>query len=221
MCGIGAVRRRNQTERILNKRYAIMAKTNSNSTTQNDEENTPSTHEQHEHLALHHKPNDENYDDADIYFMKYVLKIAQGAYDNGEVPIGAIVVVGGNIVGEGENRKETLQDTVAHAEILAIQNASKTLGSWRLNNATLYTNVEPCIMCCGAILHSRVNRVVFCAAEPKFGGVVSQANLLDIPTLNHQVEYQYGLMAEQSQQLIRRFFREIRAKAQKRRLNSK
>ncbi len=161
---------------------------------------------------LNHKPNTENYTPEDIYFMEYVLKLAKNAYDNGEVPIGAIVVVEGKIVGEGQNRKETQQDTVAHGEILAIQNASKNLGTWRLNNSTLYTNIEPCIMCCGAIIHARINRVVFCTDEPKFGGVISQTNLFDIPTLNHKVNYQYGLMQNESQTLIRRFFREIRTK---------
>ncbi len=161
---------------------------------------------------LNHKPNTENYTPEDIYFMEYVLKLAKNAYDNGEVPIGAIVVVEGKIVGEGQNRKETQQDTVAHGEILAIQNASKNLGTWRLNNSTLYTNIEPCIMCCGAIIHARINRVVFCTDEPKFGGVISQTNLFDIPTLNHKVNYQYGLMQNESQTLIRKFFREIRTK---------
>ncbi len=161
---------------------------------------------------LNHKPNNDNYSPEDIYFMEYVLKLAQNAYDNGEVPIGAIVVAEGEIVGVGQNRKETRQDTVAHAEILAIQDASKKLGSWRLNNSTLYTNIEPCIMCCGAIIHARINRVVFCTNEPKFGGIISQTNLFDIPTLNHKVNYQYGLMQNESQTLIRRFFREIRTK---------
>lgn len=167
-------------------------------------------------LALNHSTNLSSYTPSDIYFMEYVLKMAQGAYDNGEVPIGAVVVVGDTIIGKGYNLKETRQDTVAHAEILAIQDASKAVGTWRLSNSTLYTNVEPCIMCCGAILHARVDRVVFCASEPKFGGVISQANLFDIPTLNHRVRYQYGLMAAESQNLIRQFFREIRAEAQHR-----
>ena len=100
----------------------------------------------------------------------------------GEVPIGALVVKNDEIIGTGHNQKEKLKDTTKHAEIIAIQNASKTIGDWRLSHSTLYTNIEPCIMCCGAILHSRISKVVFCACEPKFGGVVSQAKLFDIKT---------------------------------------
>ena len=146
------------------------------------------------------------------YFMRQALSEAELAFEEGEVPIGAVVVKDGRIVGRGRNQTERLGDPTAHAEILAIGAAAEHFESWRLLGATLYSTVEPCAMCAGAIVLARAERLVYGAADPKFGGCVS---LFQIPTdtrLNHRVDVVGGVLAEQSATLMREFFATRRQK---------
>ncbi|MEF3255427.1 MAG: nucleoside deaminase [Deferribacterales bacterium] len=130
----------------------------------------------------------------------------------GDIPIGAVLVKDNNIIGRGYNRKYISKNPLDHAEILALKRGSKKIGDWRLNGTTLYSTMEPCIMCAGAILHYRVSRVVFGCLEPKFGGVISNDRIFDIDTLNHKVEYSYGILEDEIKFLMKSYFREIRAK---------
>ncbi len=146
----------------------------------------------------------------DLIFMKQALFEAQKAYDEGEVPIGAVVVLNGRIIGRGHNRTESLHDATAHAEIIAISAASNYLKNWRLSGAKLYVTVEPCIMCAGAIVLSRVDEVIYATEEPKFGGVVSKAHIFDIRGLNHRVKYRKGPFSDEAAILLKDFFRKKR-----------
>ena len=119
-------------------------------------------------------------------FMREALDEAQRSFDAGEVPVGAVVVVGGQIVGRAHNAPLALSDPTAHAEVLALRAAGTKAGNYRLTGATLYATIEPCVMCCGAALHARVGRVVYGAADPKAGGVTSLYRLLDDARLNHR-----------------------------------
>jgi tRNA(adenine34) deaminase len=121
-------------------------------------------------------------------------------------------VRGNRILGKGANQVEALADATAHAEMLAITQAMASTGDKRLVDAELYCTLEPCIQCCGAIMHARISRVVYAAPDPKFGGVESLAQLFDLPGLNHRVEHQGGLMAEQSAAMLREFFQAKRKK---------
>jgi tRNA(adenine34) deaminase len=138
--------------------------------------------------------------------MHEALDEARRGADAGEVPVGAVVVVGGAVVGRAHNAPVALADPTAHAEILALRAAGAALGNYRLTDATLYATVEPCVMCCGAALHARVARVVYGAADPKFGAVVSLYRLLDDARLNHHADVLGGVLAEESAALLRRFF---------------
>jgi len=145
------------------------------------------------------------------YFMKQALREAEQAFDEGEVPIGAVVVADGMIVGRGHNQTERLGDPTAHAEILALGAASEHFESWRLLGATLFVTIEPCIMCAGAAVMARIDRIVYGAAEPKFGGCDS---LFQIPTderLNHRVDILSGVMGEECATVLRAFFAKRRA----------
>jgi tRNA(adenine34) deaminase len=142
--------------------------------------------------------------------MKYTIELAKKAFEKGDVPVGAIVVKNGDIIGEGHNEKEIFKDPTMHAELIALKNAAKYVGDWRLNDCTLYSTLEPCIMCAGAILHFRIQRVVFGVTEPKFGGVVTKAALFDIDTLNHKVRYSVGIFEEEIKELMKRFFKKRR-----------
>jgi tRNA(adenine34) deaminase len=124
----------------------------------------------------------------------------------GEVPVGAVVVVDGAVVGRAHNAPVAMTDPTAHAEVLALREASRRLGNYRLPAATLYVTVEPCPMCCGAVLQARVARVVFGAADPKAGAVESLHRLLDDPRLNHRVAVTAGVRAAESAALLRAFF---------------
>jgi len=152
----------------------------------------------------------ENFDLNDKKFMEEAVKLAFKAFRSGDVPVGAVVVKEGEIIGRGFNKKELTSDASAHAEMLALQEAAKYLGDWRLNSCVLYSTTEPCIMCAGAILHFRISEVVFGVSEPKFGGVLSKVNLFDLDTLNHSVKYRYGLESEIITKLMKDFFRKIR-----------
>ncbi|MDR2884476.1 MAG: nucleoside deaminase [Deferribacteraceae bacterium] len=132
------------------------------------------------------------------------------AYQQMEVPVGAAIYLNGDLISTGYNQKETLHSATAHAEILAINTACKVIGDWRLAGATLYVTAEPCFMCAGAIIQARISEVVFGVAEPKFGGVVTHANLFDMPKLNHRVKYMGGVREAEIREIMQQFFRELR-----------
>lgn len=152
--------------------------------------------------------------DDDIRYMKEAMKQAKKAYETGEVPIGCIIVEKetGRIIGRGYNRRNTDKTTLAHAEITAIKKASKTAGDWRLEGCTIYITLEPCPMCAGAIVQARLDRCVFAAPSDKAGCAGSVVNLLDEPSFNHQVEITSGVLESESQELIKKFFKELREK---------
>ena len=145
-------------------------------------------------------------DTEDKLFMRQALAAAQSASDHDDVPVGAVVVMNGVVIGVGENRRELDQDPTAHAEIVAIREAVKTLPSWRLDGATVYVTLEPCVMCAGALLAARVSRVVIGATDEKAGAVGSRYNLLSDPRLLHEIEVTYGVMATEASQQLRSFF---------------
>lgn len=151
----------------------------------------------------------------DEAFMQEAMIEARKAYDKGEVPIGAVIVVDGEIISRAHNLRESLQSATAHAEILAIENACKKLGTWRLEEATLYVTLEPCSMCAGAIVQSRIKRVVYGASDEKGGCCGSILNLLDVPQFNHQVLTTSDLLSSQSKQLLKQFFQQLRKKNKK------
>jgi tRNA(adenine34) deaminase len=151
----------------------------------------------------------------DDIFMQEAIAEAKKAEALGEVPIGAVVVCEGEIIGRGYNTKNSGKSALKHAEIVAIEDASSKIGDWRLDECSLYVTLEPCLMCAGAIIHARVRRVIFGTTEPKFGGVVTLANTFDIEGLNHKVEYGGGLFAEEISQMMKAFFRNIRQSAKK------
>ena len=143
--------------------------------------------------------------------MREALRLAAEAGSRGEVPIGAVVVLGGLIVGRGANRPIGAVDPTAHAEIVAMRQAAAYIGNYRLTGAELYVTVEPCAMCAGALVHARLRRVIFGTREPRAGALVSTARILDLPGLNHRVEISEGLMSEESQRLMQEFFRARRS----------
>lgn len=143
--------------------------------------------------------------------MALALELARAAGEAGEVPIGAVVLVDGQVVGRGANRREELHDPTAHAEVLALREAAAAGGDWRLEGATLVVTVEPCPMCAGALWASRVRRVVFGAANPEAGSCGTLYNLCADPRLNHEVQVQHGVRAEEAGELMTRFFADRRA----------
>lgn len=148
----------------------------------------------------------------DQYFMKLAIEEAQKAAFIKEVPIGAVIVKDGEVVTSAYNLRETNQRAAAHAELLAIEEACKKLGTWRLTGCTIYVTLEPCPMCAGAIIQSRIDRVVFGASDPKAGCVGSIYNLLTEPRFNHQCEIEKGIMAEECGALLTNFFKQLRKK---------
>lgn len=144
------------------------------------------------------------------YFLSEAIKEAQKALLTGDVPIGAVVVKNDQIIGRGYNRREADNDPTAHAEILALREAGKHLGTWRLSGCTLYVTMEPCPMCCGALINSRIETVVYGADEPKFGSAGSQLNLLQFPGFNHNVKIIGPLAQERCENLLRDFFVKLR-----------
>ena len=145
----------------------------------------------------------------DLYFLKVALEEAKKAYSFGEVPVGAVVVRDEEVVSKAFNSKEFLQDPTAHAELIAIREAAKKLNSWRLNDCTLYSTVEPCLMCCGAIIQSRIKRVVYAVPDPKFGGVESLYSTLSDERSNHQPEV-VKLELPEAKELLQSFFKRLR-----------
>ena len=142
--------------------------------------------------------------------MEVALDEARAAAALGEVPIGAVVVREGAVLGRGFNRRETDGDPLAHAEILAIREAARAMGGWRLSGCTLYVTLEPCAMCAGALVASRIERLVYGSADPKAGFCGSLGNLVQDPRLNHRLDVTYGVLAEESAALLRGFFADLR-----------
>jgi tRNA(adenine34) deaminase len=142
----------------------------------------------------------------DEYFMRLALREAERALEHDDVPIGAVMVSGGEVLAAGRNERELRAEPTAHAELLAVREASAKLGSWRLLDTVLYVTLEPCAMCAGAIVLARVPRVVFGADDPKAGAAGSVFNVLDEPRLNHRPVVAGGLLAEESAELLRSFF---------------
>lgn len=149
----------------------------------------------------------EHSNDQDIIWMHRALALAKAAANEGEVPVGAIVVYGNEIIGEGFNRPISLHDPSAHAEMLAMRNAAEKLTNYRLPNTTLYVTLEPCLMCAGAMVHARIGRLVFGAFDPRAGAVVSQAQTLMHSFLNHKVQYTGGILAKECGELLTQFFK--------------
>ena len=148
--------------------------------------------------------------DQHIKYMKEALKQAKKAYDLGEVPIGCVIVYEDKIIARGYNRRNTDKNTLAHAEITAINRASKKMGDWRLEDCTLYVTLEPCQMCAGAIVQSRITNVVMGCMNPKAGCGGSVLNILEMPEFNHQVNVIRGVMEEECSQILQDFFKELR-----------
>ena len=145
--------------------------------------------------------------------MRAALDEARRALEAGEVPIGAVVAVEGRIVGAGFNRPIGLVDPTAHAEIVALRDAARAVGNYRLTGATLAVTVEPCLMCVGAMVHARIERLVYGAAEPRAGAVVSSVRGFDVAGLNHSVEVVGGVLEDECRALIQQFFRDRRVGA--------
>ncbi len=152
----------------------------------------------------------------DKFFMAEALKEAQKALEEDEVPIGAVAVYKNQIIGRGHNRTEALQDPTAHAEILAITAAANTLNSWRLNDVIIYSTIEPCIMCAGALVLARVKKIIFGARDEKFGGCVSVFNIVQEQRLNHRIEVVEGVLRNEALSLMRDFFNQRRNKKKNR-----
>ena len=146
-------------------------------------------------------------------FMRIALREAEEAYALGEVPVGAVVVINGAVVARGHNLRESLSDATAHAEIIALREAARKLGDWRLGEATVYTTVEPCPMCAGALVQFRVRKVIYGAKDPKAGAAGSVVNLLQDERFNHQVEVVAGVLEAECREVVQRFFEGLRQKA--------
>ena len=143
-------------------------------------------------------------------FMRAALDEARKAFAAGEVPVGAVIVSDGTVVGRGFNQPVGAVDPTAHAEIVALRDAARTLGNYRLVGATLYVTIEPCLMCVGAMVHARVGTVVFGAPEPKAGAIMSALRAHELPSLNHHIEVVGGVLEEECRAVIQEFFKSRR-----------
>jgi tRNA(adenine34) deaminase len=148
---------------------------------------------------------------SDLEAMQAALAEALAAAEAGEVPIGAVAVLEGELIARGQNRVIRTSDPTAHAEIVALRAAANVLGNYRLNGVTLYVTLEPCAMCAGAMIHARIDRLVYAAADSKAGAAGSVLEVLNNPRLNHQMPVEQGILAEESAALLRSFFRERRS----------
>jgi tRNA(adenine34) deaminase len=142
----------------------------------------------------------------DEYFMRLALREASRALEHEDIPVGAVVVVAGEVLGAGHNERELRADPTAHAELIALRDAARSLGSWRVLDSVLYVTLEPCAMCAGAVVLARVPRVVFGTTDPKAGAAGSVLDVLAEPRLNHRPEVQSGLLAQECADLLRSFF---------------
>ena len=140
-------------------------------------------------------------------YMRIALDLARKAGERGDVPVGAVVVSGGEVIGSGLNQKEIENDATAHAEIEALREASSKSGTWRLADATLYVTKEPCVMCAGACVAARIGRLVYACADPKGGGAGSVFDLTNSPRLNHRMTVEKGVLEEEAAEMLRAFFR--------------
>lgn len=146
----------------------------------------------------------------DIDFMKVALMEAESALSEGEVPVGAVMVIDGRIISRSHNKKESLFDPTAHAEVLVIREGASIISKWRLNQATLYVTKEPCVMCAGAMINARIRRLVFGCCDNKGGAVGSLYHVLSDTRLNHQVEVISGILEAECRDLLKRFFGDLR-----------
>jgi tRNA(adenine34) deaminase len=151
-------------------------------------------------------------DNVDEYWMTRALELASMAKYIGEIPVGAVITLGSQLVSEAHNEKEQNSDATAHAEVLAIQRASKSLGRWRLKDCTLYVTLEPCLMCVGAVISARLDRLVYGALDKKAGAVESTYKLSDTTHFNHYPKLTSGVLAEKSGLIIKEFFQDLRLK---------
>ena len=147
-----------------------------------------------------------------VYYMNLALKEAKKAYLKGDVPVGCVIVKNGEVIAKAHNTRQSKNDTMGHAEINAIKKACKKLNAWILEDATIYVTLEPCLMCAGAILNARISNLVYATEEPKFGSVESVANVLDNDKYNHKVKIEKGVLKEESSNLLKTFFKELRNK---------
>ncbi|RKX33202.1 MAG: tRNA-specific adenosine deaminase [Verrucomicrobia bacterium] len=152
----------------------------------------------------------------DTQFMRMALREAEQAAAEGEVPCGAVIVKDGEVIGKAHNQTEMLNDPTAHAEILAITQATQAVGNWRLNDAVMYVTKEPCPMCAGALVLSRIKKVVWGMTDPVRGGAVSKFNILNTADLNHAVEVETGLMEDDCKAVMQGFFQDLRQKTKDR-----
>ncbi len=151
--------------------------------------------------------------DDHVRWMREALKEAEKAFEKDEVPVGAVVVYKGRIIGRGHNLVETLQDPAAHAEMLAVNAAANTLASWRLDDCLLYATLEPCMMCAGAILLSRVSTVVYGAPDPRYGACGTRLQIVDNKSLDVQAQIVSGVLQDECSALIRKFFKKLRQRS--------
>jgi tRNA(adenine34) deaminase len=152
----------------------------------------------------------------DTLFMRMALREAEAAAAEGEVPCGAVIVLEGEVIGKAHNQTETLKDPTAHAEVLAITQATQAVGNWRLNGAVMYVTKEPCPMCAGALVLSRMKKVVWGMTDPVRGGAVSKFNILNEADLNHAVETEAGLMEDECKAVMQSFFQDLRHRSKDR-----
>ena len=151
----------------------------------------------------------------DEKWMRIALQEAEKALVKEDVPIGAIAVLNGDIIGRGYNKREAEQDPTAHAEMIAMREASQVIGHWRLEDVTLYCTLEPCAMCAGAMVLARLPRLVYATTDPKAGAGGSIMDITRHPQLNHQVEVRHGIFADEASEQIKSFFRMLRARGEK------
>lgn len=146
----------------------------------------------------------------DIYFMKEALKEAKKALKEDEVPVGAVIVLENKIIAKAHNQKEKHNNAIHHAEIIALQKAYKKIGTWRLNEAIIYITLEPCLMCTGALIHSRIKKIIFGTKDPKGGALCSNLEINKVPNLNHKLEYSEGVLKEECAAILTNYFKNRR-----------
>lgn len=157
----------------------------------------------------------------DTLYMRMALREAEKAAAEGEVPCGAVIVLNGEVIGKAHNQTETLNDPTAHAEILAITQATQAVGNWRLNGAVMYVTKEPCPMCAGALVLARMQKVIWGMTDPVRGGAVSKFHILDHADLNHAVEIETGLMEADCKAVMQNFFQNLRQASKERKRQSR